>query len=138
VASLTWKIYRRTLRALENNLLSGIHGPKRREDGANCMRRFFNRCYGDKIKKDEMGWTMRSAYETWAANPEGKRPHGSIILKWNLRVWNWFKWFMTEWEDNIKMNLGEIGIDGANWIRLARNRVQWRPFVNTVMNLRVP
>jgi hypothetical protein len=39
---------------------------------------------------------------------------------------------------NIKMDLKEIGIDGANWIRLARDRVQWRDFVNTVMNLRVP
>jgi hypothetical protein len=34
-----------------------------------------------------------------------------------------------KWEDNIKMNLREIGIDGANWIRLAQDRV---------MNLRVP
>jgi hypothetical protein len=41
------------------------------------------------------------------------------------------------WEDNIKVDLGEIGIDGANWIRLAQDRVQWRAFVNTVMNLRV-
>jgi hypothetical protein len=38
----------------------------------------------------------------------------------------------------IKMNLWEIGIDGANWIRLAQDRVQWRAFVNTLMNLRVP
>jgi hypothetical protein len=29
------------------------------------------------------------------------------------------------WEDNIKMNLREIGIDGANWIRLDQDRVQW-------------
>jgi hypothetical protein len=36
------------------------------------------------------------------------------------------------------MDLREIWIDGANWIRLAQNRVQWRVFVNTVMNLRVP
>jgi hypothetical protein len=43
-----------------------------------------------------------------------------------------------KWEDNIKMDLGERGIDGANWIRLAQDRVQWRAFVNTVMNLRVP
>jgi hypothetical protein len=42
------------------------------------------------------------------------------------------------WEDNIKIDLREIGIDGANWIRLARDRVQWRTFVNTVINLRVP
>jgi hypothetical protein len=42
------------------------------------------------------------------------------------------------WEDNIKMDLREIGIDGAKLIRLAQDRVQWRAFVNTVMNLRVP
>jgi hypothetical protein len=35
------------------------------------------------------------------------------------------------------MDLGEIGIDGANWTRLAQDRVQWRAVVNTVMNLRV-
>jgi hypothetical protein len=54
--------------------------------------------------------------------PEGKRP-----LERRRR----------RWEDNIKMNLREIRIDGANWIRLAQDRVQWRAFVNTVMNLRV-
>jgi hypothetical protein len=42
------------------------------------------------------------------------------------------------WEDNIKMYLREIGIVGVNWIQLAQDRVQWRAFVNTVMNLRVP
>jgi hypothetical protein len=36
------------------------------------------------------------------------------------------------------MYLREKGIDGANWSRLARDKVQWRDFVNTVMNLRVP
>jgi hypothetical protein len=42
------------------------------------------------------------------------------------------------WEDNIKMDMREIGKDGANWIRVARDRVQWRAFVNTIVNLRVP
>jgi hypothetical protein len=42
------------------------------------------------------------------------------------------------WDDNIKIDLREIGIDGANWIRLAQQRVRWRTFVYTVMNLRVP
>jgi hypothetical protein len=42
------------------------------------------------------------------------------------------------WEDNIEMDLREIEIDGTNWIRLTQDRVQWRAFVNTVMNLRVP
>jgi hypothetical protein len=41
------------------------------------------------------------------------------------------------WEDNIKMDLREIHIDGANWIRVAQDRVQWQALVNTVMNLRV-
>jgi hypothetical protein len=36
------------------------------------------------------------------------------------------------------MNLREIGIDGANWIQLAQDMVQWLPCVNTVMSLRVP
>jgi hypothetical protein len=42
------------------------------------------------------------------------------------------------WEDNIKMDLREIGIDGTNWIQLAQDRVQWRDCVYMVMNLRVP
>jgi hypothetical protein len=37
------------------------------------------------------------------------------------------------WEDNIKIDLMEIGIDGANWIQLSQDRVQWRPCVNTVI-----
>jgi hypothetical protein len=61
----------------------------------------------------------RGAYRVLVGRPEGKRPLG-------------------RWEDNIKMDLGEIGIDGANWIRLAQDRVQLRAFVNTVMNLPVP
>jgi hypothetical protein len=39
------------------------------------------------------------------------------------------------WEDNIKLDLREIGIDGANWIQLAQDRVHWRAFVNMVMKL---
>jgi len=55
--------------------------------------------------------------------PEGKRPLGRLRRKW---------------EDKIKMKLREIGIDRANWIQLAQDRVQWRACVNTVMKLRVP
>jgi hypothetical protein len=54
--------------------------------------------------------------------PEGKRPLGRSRRRW---------------EDNIKLDLREVGIDAANWIQLTRNRVQWRVLVNTVMNLRV-
>jgi len=38
----------------------------------------------------------------------------------------------------IKLDLRGIGIDGENWIQLEKDRVQWRAFVNTVINLRVP
>jgi len=41
-------------------------------------------------------------------------------------------------EDNIKLDLREVEIDGANWFQLAQDGIQWRTFVNTVMNLRVP
>jgi len=36
------------------------------------------------------------------------------------------------------MDLSETGIDGANWIKLAQDNVQWPAFVKIVMNLRVP
>jgi hypothetical protein len=65
----------------------------------------------------------RVDYRILVGKPEGKRPLGRPKRRW---------------EDNIKMDLREIGIDGTNWIRLAGDRVQWRGFVNTVMNLRVP
>jgi hypothetical protein len=65
----------------------------------------------------------RGVYRVFIGKPEDKRPLGRPSHRW---------------EDNIKMDLREIGIDGANWIRLAQDRIQWRAFVNTVMNLRVP
>jgi hypothetical protein len=65
----------------------------------------------------------RGAYRVLVRRPEGKRPQGRPRRRW---------------EDNIKMYLGKIGIDGANWIRLAQDKIQWRAFVNTVMNLRIP
>jgi hypothetical protein len=61
----------------------------------------------------------RSVYRVLVGRPEGKRP---LIRP------------RRKWEDNIR----EIGIDGANWIRLAQDRVKWWAFVNTVVNLRVP
>jgi hypothetical protein len=65
----------------------------------------------------------RGVYRVLVGMPEGKRPLGRPRRRW---------------EDNIKVDLREIGIDGASWIRLAQDRVQWRVFVSTIMNLRVP
>jgi hypothetical protein len=41
-------------------------------------------------------------------------------------------------EDNIKMDLREIGSGDVDWIHLAQDRDRWQALVNTVMNLRVP
>jgi hypothetical protein len=42
------------------------------------------------------------------------------------------------WEDNIKIDLKELGWDGMDWGDLAKDRNQWRAFVSMVMNLRIP
>jgi hypothetical protein len=65
----------------------------------------------------------RGVYRVLVGKTESKRSLGRPRLRW---------------ENNIKMNLRETGIDGENWIQLAQDRVQWRDFVNRVMNLRVP
>ena len=41
------------------------------------------------------------------------------------------------WEDNIKMDLQEVGGGGRDWMELAQDRDRWRALVNTVMNFRV-
>ena len=42
------------------------------------------------------------------------------------------------WEDNIKMDLQEVGCGGMDWIQLAHDRDRWWALVNAVMNIRVP
>jgi hypothetical protein len=64
----------------------------------------------------------RGVYRVLVGRPESKRPLGKPRHRW---------------EDTIKLDLREIRIDGENWIQLTQDRVQWRAFVNTVMNLRV-
>ena len=42
------------------------------------------------------------------------------------------------WEDNIRMDLQEVGYGGMDWIELFQDRDRWRALVNAVMNLQVP
>jgi hypothetical protein len=61
-------------------------------------------------------------YRILVGKPEGK----SLLGRHRCR-----------WEDNIKMDLQEVGCGIMYWIGLAQDRDRWRAFVNAVMNLRV-
>ena len=65
----------------------------------------------------------RGAYSVLLGKPEGKRPLGRPRCRR---------------EDNIRMDIQEVGCGGMEWIDLARERDRWRDVVNAVMNLRVP
>jgi hypothetical protein len=66
---------------------------------------------------------VRGAYNILVGRPEGRRPLGRPRRRW---------------ENNIKMDLREIGFEDADWIHWAQDRDRWRALVNTVINLRVP
>jgi len=59
----------------------------------------------------------------WWGKPEGKRPLGRPRRRW---------------EDNIKMDLQEVGGGRGNWMALAQDRDRWRALVGTVRGFRVP
>ena len=65
----------------------------------------------------------RGIYRVLVGKSEGKRPLGRP---------------RPRWEDNIKMDLQEVGFRGMDWIKLAQDRDRWRALVNAVMNPRVP
>jgi hypothetical protein len=137
----TWSLTLReehSLKVFENRVLRRISGPKREEKES--WRKLHNdelhRLYSSPnivrvIKSRRMRWAGRVArrgkgkgvYMVLVEKPEGKRPLGRPRLRR---------------ENNIRMDLREIGIDGANGIRLAQDSDQCWTFVNTVMNLLVP
>ena len=65
----------------------------------------------------------RGVYRVLVGTPKGKRQ-----LEGPRR----------RWEDNIRMDLQEVGCGSLDWIELAQNRDRWRALVNAVMNFRVP
>jgi hypothetical protein len=112
------------LRIFENRVLRKIFGPKREEDGSwrklhndELHSLYFSPNIVSVIKSRRMRWAGhvarmgegRGVYMVLVGRSEGKRPLGRPRRRW---------------EDNIKMDLREIGIDGANCIRLTQDRVQ--------------
>jgi hypothetical protein len=83
------------------------------------------------IKSERMKWAghlarmeeRRVIFRVLVGKPEGKRPLGRPRQRW---------------EDNIKMDLQEVGCGGMDWIELAQGRDRWRAVMNAVMNLQVP
>jgi len=136
--SLTLREERR-LRVFENWVLRRIFGPKR-DEVTGVWRKLHNEELNDLysspnivrvINSRRIGWAehvarmgeRRGVYWVLVGKPEGKRPLGR---------------HRHRWEDNIKMDVQEVGYEGVDWIELAQDRDRWRLLVNAVMNLRVP
>ena len=83
------------------------------------------------IKSRRMRWVgnvalmgeRRGVYRVLMGKPEGKKPLGIPRRRW---------------EDNIKMDLQEVGCGGVDWIELAEDRDRWRALLTAVLKLRVP
>jgi len=67
-------------------------------------------------------WERGGVYMVLVVKPERKRPLGRPRRRW---------------EDNIKMDLQEVGCGGIDWMELAQDRDRWRAFVNAVKNIRI-
>ena len=123
----------------ENRLLRRIFGPKW-DDVTREWRKLHNEEPNDLlcsltivqvIKSRKMRWVgdfastgeKRGVYRVLVGEPEEKRPLGRPRRRW---------------EDNIKMDLQEVGCGGKDWTELARDRERWRAFVNAVRNPLVP
>jgi len=138
----TWSLTLREehrLRVFENGVLRRIFGPKK-DEVTGEWRKLHNEELNDLycspnifqvIKSRRMRWVghvvhmgdRRGVYRVLVGKPEGKRPLGRPRCRW---------------EDNIKMNLQEVGCGGMDWIKLAQGRDRWWALVNVVMNLQVP
>ena len=80
------------------------------------------------VKSRRMRWAGhveegRGVHRVLVGKPEGKRPWGRPRRRW---------------EDNIRMDLQEVGGSCGDWMELAQDRDRWRALVATVRNLRVP
>ena len=127
------------LRVFENRVLRRIFGHKR--DGVTGEWRKLHNGESDDlyfspnivrvIKSRRMRWVghvarmdeERGVHKVLMGKPDGKRPLGRP---------------RRSWEDNIKMDLQEVGRGCGDWMELAHDRDRWQALVRTVMNFQVP
>jgi hypothetical protein len=130
----TWSLTLREKHRLK--VLRRTFGP-RRDEVTRDQRKLHNEELNDLyfslhicrvIKSTRMRWAghvahmgkRRGVYRVLVVKPEGKRPLGRPRHRW---------------ENNIVLDLQEVGCDGTNWIKLAQGRDRWRALVNAVMKL---
>ena len=119
----------------ENRVLRRIFGPKR-DEVTGEWRKLHNEDFSDLYSLPNIVWVIKSRRMRWArmgegrgvhrvlvGKPEGKRPLGRPRRRW---------------EDNIKIDLQDVGGGCGDWIELSQDRDRWRALVGTVRNLRVP
>jgi hypothetical protein len=129
----------RRLRVFENRVLRKVFGPKVDEVKGELIK-LHNEELNDLyslpnivrvVKSRRMRWAghvahmgeKRGVHRVLVGKPEGKRPLGRPRRRW---------------EDNIKMDVQELGGGRGDWMELAQDRDRWRALVGTVKNLLVP
>ena len=142
VRNLSWSLTlreERRLRVFENRVLRRVFGPKR-DEVTGEWRKLHNEELSDLYSLPNIVRVVKSRIMRWAGHiarmgkgrglhrvlvgkPEGKRPLGRPRRRR---------------DDNIKMDLQEVGGGFEDWMELAEDRDRWRALVSTVMNLRVP
>jgi hypothetical protein len=115
-------------------VLRRIFGPKREEDGS--WRKLHNDELHSLYSSPNIVRVFKSRRMRWAGHVarigEGRGVYRVLVGR--LESKRPLKRLRRRWKDNINMDFREIRIDGANWIQLAQDRIQWRAFVNTIMN----
>jgi hypothetical protein len=129
----------RRIRAFENRMLRKLFGPKR-DKVTGEWRKLYNEELNDLyslpnivrvVKSRRMRWAghvarmgeERVVHRVLVRKPEEKRPLGRPRRRW---------------EDNIKINLQDVGGDRGDWMELAEDRDRWRALVGTVRDFQVP